>query len=310
MKEDNRMIELNKGAVAHLSTLMAEFRKALRPEESIKFRKKVCLDLLEIPASESDAELRAASYIRTVLKDCDAPKIVQLVRLAYDFLEEERQKTVAYWDSKDSMPPDEQTEWLDIADDMFPGIGYPSLDYIADRKCEEVQRKVDDYSTQVNEALKKSDYIFVKGVFVPKQPEEIQRAIDGMEQSRFDYARRHIGKAYAHLNNQPPDYSGSMRESITAIESVALHVSGQKNFNEAISKLRDRGIKLHPEFAKALRNLYNFASDDGVRHAMPKGKAPIQNDRETAEFMLAVCSAVINFIESKLPDSDSRQKDS
>ena len=91
--------------------------------------------------------------------------------------------------------------------------------------------------------------------------------------------------------------------SIKALELVVREITGEKDIQKGIGSLENKGIKLHSQFQQAIINLYRFTSADGVRHAHPN---PVQNDEETALFMLVVCSAIINFIEARLPKQNSK----
>ena len=158
----------------------------------------------------------------------------------------------------------------------------------------------DTYVTGINKALKNSpNYYFDDGKFILKRSAAIEEAINRAETSRYEQARSHIKEAATLLYNyDKPNYGGSMAASIKALELVVREITGKKDIKRGIHNLEEKGIKLHGKFQEAIINLYDFTSNDGVRHAHPN---PVQNDEETALFMLVVCSAIINFIEARLP---------
>ena len=162
----------------------------------------------------------------------------------------------------------------------------------------------DTYLTRINKALKNSpNYYFDDGKFILKRSAEIQEAIDRAETSRYKQARTHLKEAADLLyDDDKPNYGGSMMASIKALELVVREITGEKDIQKGIGSLENKGVKLHSQFQQAIMNLYRFTSADGVRHAHPN---PMQNDEETALFMLVVCSAIINFIEARLPEQDS-----
>ena len=157
----------------------------------------------------------------------------------------------------------------------------------------------DTYLTRINKALKNSpNYYFDSGKFVLKRSAEIEEAINRAETSRYEQARSHLKEAADLLYDyNKPNYGGSMMASIKALELVVREITGENDIQKGISSLGNKGIKLHSQFQQAITNLYNFTSADGVRHAHPN---PVQNDEETALFMLVVCSAIINFIEARM----------
>ena len=168
----------------------------------------------------------------------------------------------------------------------------------------ESRHDIDMCLASINQALKNSPhYYFDKGKFVLKRSAEIQEAIDRAETSRYKQARTHLKEAADLLyDDDKPNYGGSMMASIKALELVVREITGKKDIKKGIHSLEEKGIKLHGKFQEAIINLYDFTSNDGVRHAHPN---PVQNDEETALFMLVVCSAIINFIEARLPKQDS-----
>ena len=181
--------------------------------------------------------------------------------------------------------------------DMAYHIYHAFLDVIGD-SCAFI------YSDKINQALRNSpNYYFDNGKFILKRSAEVQEAINKAKMSRYEQARTHLKEAADLLyDDNKPNYGGSMMASIKALELVVREITGENDIQKGIGSLGNKGIKLHSQFQQAIINLYRFTSDDGVRHAHPN---PVQNDEETALFMLVVCSAIINFIESRLPKQDS-----
>ena len=57
-------------------------------------------------------------------------------------------------------------------------------------------------------------------------------------------------------------------------------------------------IGLHPALRAAFGNLYGYTSDEGgIRHALMESKVVSFDD---AKFFLVVCSAFVNFVETKI----------
>ncbi len=93
-----------------------------------------------------------------------------------------------------------------------------------------------------------------------------------------------------------PDYRNSIKEAISAVESLVTTIAGERDFGRALHSLREK-LNLHPAFVGSLEKLYGYTSDEnGVRHG-------IFGDRDVgfdeAKFMLVTCSAIINFLISK-----------
>lgn len=109
--------------------------------------------------------------------------------------------------------------------------------------------------------------------------------------------RKHIEAALAFLSNwENPDYRNSIKESISAVESVCRLISGGKTLGDALKRIKDK-IGLHPALQKGFSALYDYTSDKGgIRHALLDES---DLDASDARFMLVACSAFVNFVISK-----------
>lgn len=147
-----------------------------------------------------------------------------------------------------------------------------------------------------------SAYRFVNGVIVRITDEEEVLAIENALKNAEGPVRTHLHRALELLSDRKsPDYRNSIKESISAIESLVGNVLGEKGtLGNLIKKLVEE-IGVHPALGKAFSNLYGYTSDqDGIRHAiMESGTVNF----EDAKFFLVVCSAFANFVSSKIPGS-------
>ena len=122
--------------------------------------------------------------------------------------------------------------------------------------------------------------------------------IEGAIQASQPYAgvKRHLQTALGLLTNRDkPDYRNSIKESISAVESLARHITGNSKatLGDALKVLENKH-SLEPTVKQAFSKLYGYASDgDGIRHAMMKDDAT--TTKADARFMLICCSAFINF---------------
>ena len=159
-----------------------------------------------------------------------------------------------------------------------------------------------DYFLQsCNHVLEKemSGYRFVDDEIVSitdqSEIEEIEQAID----SKNGSVQSHIRRALELLSDrESPDYRNSIKESISSLECLVQQVLGEKGtLGQLLKKLKNE-IGLHPALKNAISHLYGYTSDEGgIRHAL------MESDKikfEDAKFFLVVCSAFINFVESKM----------
>lgn len=149
-----------------------------------------------------------------------------------------------------------------------------------------------------------SAYRFVSGKVTPitsnNEIEEIEQAISGSDQ--YAGVRTHLQTSLGMLTDrQNPDYRNSIKESISAVESLAKQLVGAPSATlDGALKVLEKSHKLHPALKKAFSSLYGYTNDsDGIRHALMENSELTKAD---ARFMLICCSAFINFAIDSVED--------
>jgi hypothetical protein len=143
----------------------------------------------------------------------------------------------------------------------------------------------------------KSAYRVVNAQLVPiSDPIEVRAVIDAASVgSAFSGAKQHLQSAISLFSKKPePDYRNSIKEAISAVESVARVVTKnpKATLGEALKKI-DEKMALHPALRDAMNKLYGYTSDEGgIRHAMLEQS---RIDEAEAKFMIVTCSAFVNF---------------
>jgi hypothetical protein len=129
--------------------------------------------------------------------------------------------------------------------------------------------------------------------------EEVAAVKEAVEDTRYRGATTHLRQAVDHLGNRKnPDYRNSIKESISAVESLAkeLTKNPKATLGDAL-QLLEKADRLHPALKKGLSALYGYTSDEqGIRHAMLEEPSLSATD---ATFFLVSCSAFINYLKSK-----------
>jgi hypothetical protein len=100
-------------------------------------------------------------------------------------------------------------------------------------------------------------------------------------------------------NREQPDYRNSIKESISAVESLARIMTNnhKATLGDAL-KIIERSGKLHPALKEGFSKLYGYTSDEGgIRHAMLEEPNLTSAD---AKFFLISCTNFINYMKSKL----------
>ena len=100
-----------------------------------------------------------------------------------------------------------------------------------------------------------------------------------------------------------PDYRNSIKESISAVESICKTVTkdDKATLGKALKIIEDQ-FGLHSALKGSLSQLYGYTSDsDGIRHAMLEESNLTYID---AKFMLVACTNFINYLIEKTKDQN------
>ena len=149
----------------------------------------------------------------------------------------------------------------------------------------------------------KSGYRLLDDKFVniisDEELQEISKTIDSPYQSVNIHTKKALD---LYSDRKKPDYENSIKESISAVESLCCIITGatgsQATLGNTLKKLeKDSGIVIHGAMKTAFEKLYGYTSDsDGIRH----GGIDFTNaSSEDAKYMLVSCSAFINYLIEK-----------
>jgi len=125
---------------------------------------------------------------------------------------------------------------------------------------------------------------------------ELNSIEESSSKDKFNGVHTHLETALKMLSDRKsPDYRNSIKESISAVESICISISGnlKASLGDAL-KLLETKIQLHGALKQGFSSLYGYSSDaDGIRHAMLD---ETNVDFEDAKYMLISCSAFINYL--------------
>ncbi|MGO9117523.1 MAG: AbiJ-NTD4 domain-containing protein [Desulfomonilaceae bacterium] len=162
-----------------------------------------------------------------------------------------------------------------------------------------------EFRKRCNEILERelSGYRFVGNYICPITNEtelnEIEEALEAADENRFAGVKEHISAAVSKLSNRKqPDYRNSIKESISAVESISKVISGdpKAELGKALKIIKTK-ISLHAALEQGFLKIYGYTSDaDGIRHALMEQSSC---DFEDAKYMLVSCSAFINYLIAK-----------
>lgn len=149
-----------------------------------------------------------------------------------------------------------------------------------------------------------SGYRIIDDIVVPitntNELGEIDEALKASISNGLSGVSEHLKAALSMLSDRKnPDYRNSIKESISAVESIAKLISGddKAELGKALNKL-DEKLSIHPALKKGFLSIYGYTSDEGgIRHAMLVDSPTI--DFEDAKYMLVSCSAFVNYLIAK-----------
>jgi len=179
-------------------------------------------------------------------------------------------------------------KWYEIYDFLEFALNYHELKRVA---------------PSVNEALEKglAAYRFINCVIVDiTDKQEIEMLENALTDEVFPNVKAHLQRALELLSDRKsPDYRNSIKETISAVESIAKEISQKPKaeLGEALKEIEKKG-KLHGAMKSAFLNLYGYTSDaNGIRHAMMDEPNLTADD---AKFFLLVCTSFINYLKTKI----------
>lgn len=162
--------------------------------------------------------------------------------------------------------------------------------------------KDEQLTEYINAVLERelSGYRFINGIISDitdcQEKEMLEQALGDND---FPGVRAHLERAFKMLSDKKsPDYRNSIKESISAVESLAIILSDcpKATLGEALKIIEKKG-KLHSALKDGFSKLYGYTSDEGgIRHAMLEEPNLSAAD---AKFFLLSCTSFINYLKSK-----------
>ncbi len=183
---------------------------------------------------------------------------------------------------------------------FFQAKWYEVYDFIEFIGAFLIEGKKNSFINDCNNIFEKenSGYRFVDGKIIEissaNEVNEIETAIE--KATPYYGVKQHLISAIALMSDKEnPDYRNSIKESISAVESLCKKIAGDEKANLASAlKVLEKKGHMHSALKSAFSSLYGYTSDaDGIRHALMEQSNLTNAD---ARFMLISCSAFINYV--------------
>ncbi len=208
----------------------------------------------------------------------------------------------------DDVPPIRSKDWLKLwfyQETNFWWFYYNWVEFLANHSTETLNISKKGFILEANRIFEEeaAGYRFIGDTIAPiTNPSELESITDSIKASRANNlfgAEKHLYVSLELLSKKPnPDYRNSIKESISAIESLVRQITSDNSgkLSKALDKL-DLKIKFHGGFKASLNSLYGYTNDEnGIRHAILE-ETDLGFDE--AKFMLVTCSALVNLIIAK-----------
>ena len=196
--------------------------------------------------------------------------------------------------------------WATIKSTILNADWYEVLDLV-----ESVIKYLDRYETHASEDIRSTvaeafnasferylvGFRFIGNEITPvDSTSEAEAVVRAQEDAEGIAGARHaLDRAVELLaDRNNPDYPNSIKESISAVESVVKKVTGEGTLGAGLGKLEASGLSIHPALKGAWSKMYGWTSDaDGIRHG---GIEAAKADQALAKYVLVVCSAFVSYL--------------
>lgn len=176
---------------------------------------------------------------------------------------------------------------------------YDFLEFVLQAR-EKVNPKLSEF---INVILERelSGFRIVSGYVVDiTNEQEVEMLDEALRDTRFAGVAAHLQRALELLaSREHPDYRNSIKESISAVESMARIATNtpKATLVDALKVLEKNG-RLHPALKEGFVKLYGYTSDEqGIRHAMLDEPTITPAD---AKFFLLSCTSFANYLKAQL----------
>lgn len=165
------------------------------------------------------------------------------------------------------------------------------------------ERTMPRLSEFMNDILERelSAFRFVSGHLTDiTNAQELAMLDDALRDSKFAGVAAHLQRGLElYADRENPDYRNSIKESISAVESMARIVSEnpKATLGDALKTIEKRG-SLHHALKDGFIKLYGYTSDEGgIRHAMLDEPNITSSD---ARYFLLSCTSFVNYLKAQL----------
>lgn len=147
-----------------------------------------------------------------------------------------------------------------------------------------------------------SAYRFIDNYLIKNiEDVEVDMIESTLKVDKYEGVKIHINESLKLISDKKsPDYRNSIKESISAVESICSIICGKEtaSLGEALNIIsKKKNSNFHPALLEGYKKIYGYTSNsDGIRHSL------LEEDTLTYEdalYMLVSCSSFVNYLISK-----------
>lgn len=141
-------------------------------------------------------------------------------------------------------------------------------------------------------------WVMVDGIFEFSGDEAetalLHDALDTVSRTDLGIAKQELKDSVACLSRRPePDLSGAVSHAMSSLESIARHITGDKN--ATLGAIVDKHDSLFPKpLDQAIQRLWGYASNE-ARH----GREDRNLDEPTARMVVGIVAAMVGYLAEK-----------
>lgn len=210
------------------------------------------------------------------------------------------QKAFAFFKIPINKRPNKWTQCLSVIEAEYNDLEWNRVYDFVELLLPYQFNNAESFVELVNKALETNNAAYrvidghVTSVVSEHEIQEVEKLLDSGSPLAKG-AQEHIRLALKKLSDrEAPDYRNSIKESISAVESIAKKLApGEKTLGAALNII-GKSDGLHSALKSGFSNIYGYTNDEeGIRHAL----ADSSNVREAeARLMFIMCAAFCNYL--------------
>jgi hypothetical protein len=193
-------------------------------------------------------------------------------------------------------------KWFFNESDTLWNDVYDFVEFLAANDAD--KQRSDKFRDECNKVLEKrlSGYRFIGERIAPiisdVEIKEIEKALS--YEGNLQAVSKHIERAIKSMSNREnPDFPNSIAESMKALGAVCKKIAGKEDDTLGNAfQATNKKLGLDEHLFAGIRSIYKYTCEaGGIRY--PEKDSNVPPELEDAQFMLVICSGIVNYLTEK-----------